>query len=144
MSEKPTGVKTDDGEAGAAAVTEVDPPSFCDPDGAELTPIVIRTARGETIEFLLRICRTPAKVLVSLDGERINESSIPPVKEVHQILPELAPGVHSLLWSLLAADPSDWRSLARLTVGGAVRFRHAKSASGNDPVNRGFAVIEVM
>jgi hypothetical protein len=59
------------------------------------------------------------------------------------ILPKLPPGRHLLYWGFQQSG-FEWQTRAELLVNGVCRFRHRKAHDSNDPVNRGFLVLEVV
>lgn len=130
--------------ATADDATSNEPKTRCQGRGKEITQPIIPMKEGDRARFLYVICKTPAAVRITLDDELLVDQQTPPPDEIDLELPAqlLGRGVHVLLWSFLGAGP-EWQTLAELSVKDVVRFRHFKSHKGNDPVNRGFLLLEV-
>src|SRR5262249_52931136 len=91
------------------------------------------------------LCKTTAQIRVYLtsDGQLGKALATAEGGNKVEIPLSLPVGRQLLHWGFQGAS-LQWRTLAELHVNGVCRFRHRKSSEGNDPVNRGFVVIEVL
>lgn len=121
-------------------------PSMCEQGGAEQFPVGIRVRVSDVVDFSAWVCSTAAHInahLTDPSGARqplINQQGS---SHVTATLPGLTPGVHVLLWSFAFAS-SPWQTRSEVAVNQVNRFRHRKSDTSNEAVNRGFLVIEVV
>jgi hypothetical protein len=118
----------------------------CERGGSEMREAVIRFRHGDDAEFHYFICKTTARTRIFLVLHQtqsqllVDEQS---KNEIKLVLPPLPPGRHLLYWGFQGAGLR-WQSRAELLVDGICRFRHRKSSEGDDPVNRGFLLLEVI
>jgi hypothetical protein len=118
----------------------------CERGGPEIGATVVNLGSGDTAVFNYLMCRSTAKVQVYLVLHEVQRQLLadePGKDRISITLPKLPPGRHLLYWGFQRAG-FDWQTRAELLVNGICRFRHRKSSDGNDPVNRGFIVLDVI
>lgn len=128
-------------------VTTADQQTRCEQGGPEIPAAIVLFRPTDTVEFLFFLCRTNARIRVFLTRHLAQPRELL-VDEAGRdfisiLLPPLAPGRHLLFWSFLGAG-EDWQTRAELAVNDVTRFRHRKSSASDDPVNRGFLLLEVV
>jgi hypothetical protein len=122
-------------------------PTPCESGGPELLPIEIRVLQQEVLTFTVHVCRANASVRATLQAipngvpQSLFETNGQLVSSA--TFPALPPGRYSLFWSILTPATS-WQTRADLSVNGTTRFLRRKSDTGNNPVNMGFLIIEVV
>ena len=119
----------------------------CDDGGPELLPLEIRLRQKDTGTFTIRVCSANAAVQASLqaipNGTPQSLMAASGQAIVSATLPSLPPGRYALFWSILTAS-TPWQTRADFVVGTTTRFLRRKADTGNNPVNMGFLLIEVV
>lgn len=118
----------------------------CQQGGPEMAAAGVTLSSGDTATFDYYICMSPARVQVQLVLHDVQRQPLADEKgkdRIHLVLPKLPPGRHLLYWGFQQAG-FEWQTRAELLINGICRFRHRKTNDGNDPVNRGFLVLDVI
>ena len=122
-------------------------PTPCEQGGSELLPIEVRLLSTDVATFTIRACRTNAQVTASLQavpgGTAQTIFTTTGQLTSGAVLPALPKGRYALFWSILVAA-TPWQTRADLDVNGTTRFLRRKTSDGNNPVNMGFLMIEVV
>lgn len=111
----------------------------------------VAAGRDEPVQLRLWLCKTSARVVVTLDrldlpgsgSPPLIDQNAPPPNPVPVSLPSLAPGRYLLSWSYFVTS-DEWMVVAEVLVGGVVRFRHTKSHQSDKPINHDATVVEVL
>jgi hypothetical protein len=128
--------------AGAAA-----PKTACEQGGDEILPFEIRVRTEDPVEFVMNVCKANARVRAWLrelptgaDQLQVDESG---KSTVRFNLPSLPAGRYLLRWSVLTPSPN-WQTRTEVQVASITMFRRRKMASGDNPVNMGVLLLEVV
>jgi hypothetical protein len=122
-------------------------PTPCEQGGPEVLPLEVRVLSADVSTFTIRVCRTNAQVTASIQpiagGPAQTLFSTTGQLTSSAILPALPKGRYALFWSILVAA-TPWQTRADLDVNRTIRFLRRKTDAGNNPVNMGFLLIEVV
>ena len=119
--------------------------TLCQQGGPEITAATVAFSTEDEIAFRYMVCKSTPKIQVHLVLHEVERQLLADEEgrgRVNLRLPKLPPGRHLLYWGFQESG-FEWETRAELLVNGTCRFRHRKSHSGNDPVNRGFLVLDV-
>jgi len=140
---KKTSAGGDAGSAGKSATMGVisDPPQTptrCDEGGGEMVFGIISLHQGEPVDLNLVLCLSAFDLRVFLDDKVLFAQVVQ--NGINLTLPPLAPGLHSLTWTFIAAS-KPWKVRNEVLVSGLVRFRMRKSDPGSTMASNNLALL---
>lgn len=119
----------------------------CEEGGDEVLAYEIPVRINSRLEFTAFICKAEARIRVWIEEMPAGQPELLTDEtgkdEISLHIPQLGAGRHLLRWTVLTPSRG-WQTRTELAVDGTVRFRRRKTADGDNPVNMGFVVLEVV
>jgi hypothetical protein len=116
------------------------PPEAGAPDILPLAPLRVRP--GDRVDVLIRVCTSPMRVRVYLDGTLMTEQT--GTDEIAISVPTLQPGFHLLYWNAIVPPGVPWQTRAEVSVAGLVRFRRRRADTDKNPTGTGWVDLDVV